>query len=306
MERRWRGGVVSGLLVMQATVPAVNLPAANLPAEKPAPANPALPASPYLRCGDTVAGATIAGPDANLRYVFAAGQGDRITFETFRDPAQRPLNTVVEVRDACCRVTLASNNDKAFGDLYSRLSWCTPAAGRYCLVVRGYDGSVGGFQATLECTASPEDHNDTCEAALSLPCGAFAFHGDTSCSANDYDPGQDGCTRFAATGSDVVYAVKAVPGMRLHLSYRSDADASIYIVRDCADIAGTCVAGADRTLLGEAEDLQLDFGDAGRYYVVLDHHGGGHGMFTLVGDLDCPAVAVETLPWQRVKRLYQD
>lgn len=259
-----------------------------------------------IGCGTVIEGATLATPADSIVYTFAAGRGEHVVFETFRDPTQRPLNTLVSVRDAGCGTTLARNNDKAYGDLYSRLEWCAPATGTYCIVVASYGGSIGGYRATLACTPAAPDVGDTCEAAPAIPCGAFEIRGSTRCMANDYDPGHAGCTRYAATGSDVVYRVQSGAGARFDVEYRSTADASLYLVRDCRDIAGTCIGGADAGLAGDAEKLGVELPTTAAYALVLDHHAGGQGEFVMRGFLECSSAVVKSVRWQQLKQLYRE
>jgi hypothetical protein len=102
-------------------------------------------------------------------------------------------------------------------------------------------------------------------------CGSINLSGTTANACPNYSPGDEGCTRFAANGRDVVYKVNAVAGDSLYLDYvQSAADASIYIVSDCSNPAGSCVAGEDSTLVGGHETLSYEFTSSGTFYVILD------------------------------------
>ena len=133
--------------------------------------------------------------------------------------------------------------------------------------------------------------NDTCAGAIFLSCGNINVSGSTSTAHNDYTftDTLNSCTGHSAAGKDVVYAVKVGVGDSLWLDYRSIADGSIYVVRDCSNIDGTCVAGSDQTINpNEIESIRKKFTIAGTYYIILDSFGNNSsGSWTLDGQLIC-------------------
>jgi len=161
-----------------------------------------------------------------------------------------------------------------------------------------------GVNAGADTPPPPEPPvNDTCEGAIAIEPGEFMFEGDLTHANNDYDPGSDGCTGYAAAGNDAVYAVHLEPGDRLMATYTNVADGSLYLISDCADPVGSCVAGADDTVGGQ--DEVIDFtngGDAAMdLYLIVDCYGSGNGgAYTLVGTLEA-TVAVEGTSWTSLK-----
>jgi hypothetical protein len=113
--------------------------------------------------------------------------------------------------------------------------------------------------------------------------------------ANDYDPGIPGpsCTGYPAAGKDMVYRVEAVLGDVMDFTYlQQTADASFYIVTDCADSSGTCVAGADATVSGEPESIHYIAPSSATYYVILDSYGtDSGGPWTLDFNISWPPQA---------------
>lgn len=114
---------------------------------------------------------------------------------------------------------------------------------------------------------------DTCAEAVPAPAVApGSYFGDFSTFAKNHNPGNGGCTGFAATGQDAVVPIELQPDDLLEISYRllSD-DGSLYLLTDCQD-EGTCVEGSDRTLTGGTEAVSW-FNATGapvRVYAILD------------------------------------
>jgi hypothetical protein len=137
--------------------------------------------------------------------------------------------------------------------------------------------------------ADPPPANDTCAGAIAIePCTNGTFSGDLQWAINDYDPGVPGpsCTGFDAPGGDVVFKVDLRASDTINLTYTpTDYDASFYIVTDCADISGTCVAGADAGVSGSPETINYTATSTGTYYIVTDRTGSGgygsHSEFSL-------------------------
>lgn len=152
--------------------------------------------------------------------------------------------------------------------------------------------SAGAFGAATAPTG-PLDAppNDQCGGAIPIPCGNISLSGNTINAANDYDfPDTTlSCTGYSAGGHDVVYSFAATAGDSVWLRYQSSADASMYIVTDCGNVTGSCVAGSDNTRSGDTESLNYGFKTTGTYYLILDSYGQNtFGTWTLVGQfLSC-------------------
>ncbi len=165
-----------------------------------------------------------------------------------------------------------------------------------------------GVNAGADVPPPPEaPENDTCDGAIVIAPGAFDLAGDLTAANDDYDPGSGGCTGYAAAGNDAVYAVHLEPGDRLTATYTNVADGSLYLISDCADPVGSCVAGADDTVGGQ--DEVIDFtneGDAAMdLYLVVDCYGSGNGgTYTLVGVLE-GTVPVEATSWTSLKSSFR-
>src|SRR5262249_39432109 len=144
--------------------------------------------------------------------------------------------------------------------------------------IAAFSSQTGTYMAFLTCTPSSAPANDKCDGAIALTCGAVFLAGNTGDACPDYTLPEGGCTGFRADGRDVVYKIAAFTGDSLYLDYEQDqADASIYIVTDCSNPGGTCVAGSDSTLVGGHERLFYRFPSAGTYYIILDSFTPGTG-----------------------------
>ncbi len=124
---------------------------------------------------------------------------------------------------------------------------------------------------------------NTCGNAFSVGALPFLGSGDTSAATNDYilDEGQCGGLTSKGMGSrDEVWRFTAPTAGRYMIEVvPSGWDAALYVVKDCADMVGTCVGGDDgetveRTVVnlsaGESVSIVVDgedniFDDAGPY-----------------------------------------
>ena len=127
--------------------------------------------------------------------------------------------------------------------------------------------SIGGIRYT------------TCESAIALlRCAAQTLTGTTAHARDDYDPGPGGCTGRPETGRDVVYRIDLQPADTLEALYRqTEADGAMYLVTDCGNPAGACVAGADQDPSGGYESITYVASAAATYYLVLDSFGDDTG-----------------------------
>ncbi|MFH1864931.1 MAG: hypothetical protein ABIK85_03535 [Candidatus Eisenbacteria bacterium] len=149
----------------------------------------------------------------------------------------------------------------------------------------GRDGADHYFDAV--CIGSPPSPptNDTCAGAIHIPCGPFTITGSLEFANNDYDPGSGGCTGYSAAGSDLVYYATLGAGDVLTVTMTTDGfDDSIYLITDCGDPAGSCVAGDDAYPDGSTFTFTATAG--GTYYLVADAYS-GQGDFTLTGSITC-------------------
>lgn len=131
-----------------------------------------------------------------------------------------------------------------------------------------------------------ECEGDTCGSAI--PFYIFlnreddgTFAGDLAPCANDYDPGIPGpsCTRSSAPGKDMVLSVEISCEGFVELFFgATDFDGAIYVVTDCSDVSGSCVAGSDWPGVGVGEYLTFHaHGPSQTLYVIVDAHDAGAG-----------------------------
>lgn len=174
-------------------------------------------------------------------------------------------------------------------------------SGIYYLIFDSRDtNSFGDWTATggLECVVVPPS-NDRCDQAIALPCGDIDLSGSTELALNDYAFLSElvSCTDFLTDGRDVVYKVDAYAGDSLWFDYHTTTDGSVYIVTNCADIAGSCVLGVDEALENETEMVRYKFTNAGTYYIILDSYDlNSWGEWTVVGQRICNLVGVDDGP----------
>jgi hypothetical protein len=257
-----------------------------------------------IACGDRVAATLTPGDTDHYRFTLAAATTVSIWTErgAFTD-----TDTFIHLfADDGCVTQLASDDDSAT-TVFSLLC-LSLQAGSYVIRVRHTSpGAQGEYRLALAC---PRPVNPTCATALPLGCGPINLAGTTACAGNDYNMPTTGCTSFGAAGSDVVYRVDVPPGTVVELHYRSSADAAMYVVTDCGNLA-TCIGGADAiggippaTGSGGTEHLTATVG-AGTHYVILDNRGIEHqGSWTLTGNVNC-TIAVEPSTWSGVKTQYR-
>ncbi len=125
--------------------------------------------------------------------------------------------------------------------------------------------------------------NDVCATAFDVSAGG-TFNGVLSDYTDNYEP--DVCINFGAPGPDAVWSVNAVAGQFLRASMTGGFDASLYVVSDCSDIAGTCGAGSDS---GTIETIDYVIPTDGTYYIITDaFSSNASGSFSLTVDLVTP------------------
>jgi len=113
---------------------------------------------------------------------------------------------------------------------------------------------------------------DTCAAATVINPAALPFSEDSTLAfaANDIDPGPGGCVLGA--GPDVVYSFTpaATDTYTIGATPIPVYDLSLYIVTDCSNPAGTCVAGKNARGAGSGEFLSVVLNAGTRYFIVVD------------------------------------
>jgi hypothetical protein len=236
-------------------------------------------------------------------FEFSATGGTHVVFETGVQGENPSMDTKLYLYADDCSTELAYNDDGGEG-YFSLIEYDFEADGTFYVVVTGYSSSTTGLYtltATVEDIPEPQP-NDLCEGAIDLAdIGDTYFEVDLCLFENDYSPESGGCTGYTANGPDAIYSMDLVAGEEVFVSMdvvEGSADLAIYLVTDCADIAGSCVAGDDS---GNPEEFGYTAEADGTYYLVLDTYSG----CCLVGVTFNETVAVEGATWSEIKDLYR-
>ena len=98
----------------------------------------------------------------------------------------------------------------------------------------------------------------------------------------DYNPGYGGCPGSgSASGKDVAYVITLAAGEEVTATMNPPTfDAVLYLVTDCDDAAGTCLAGSDACCTGALEEIVYCSTEGGTYYIIADaYYSGAGGAF---------------------------
>jgi hypothetical protein len=264
-------------------------PTSVLPEVEP---NDACPGQP-MACGDLIQPAAL-DPAGDADWFSVAVD------ETFRcltigtDSYQgSATDTYLELYDSCTGAPVAYDDDGGPGFFSLISAWVAPHAGTYYIKVRGYSpATTGAYQLFVWCTDLPlPPPDDFCSNAYRIErCTAGTQEGSTAGYQNDYNPGSSGCTGWTAGGRDAVRWLDLQEADLCHFVYTQlQADASFYLVTDCADVNGSCVAGADQTVGGQAETIDWSCPASGTYFLILDsYETDSGGQWTLAYEVTCP------------------
>jgi hypothetical protein len=249
-------------------------------------------AAQWMTCNDVVNPAYLDMDNVDW-YSWVMEVGNALTCGTDAVNSGDNTDTYIELYSGDCTTLLAQNDDSG-PDLYSLISnFVAPYTGVYKLKVRGYScWDHGPYRFFLNCvTAPPPPANDLCSGAIEiLRCTTGELQGDNANYHDDYDPGTGGCaSQYAEHGKDSVYFVHLEPGDIVDMTYTQlAADGALYIVTDCSNVSGSCVAGADDTTTGQPEVLHYVASASGTYFVILDSYGTNTGgLWTLDYTIPC-------------------
>jgi len=169
------------------------------------------------------------------------------------------------------------------------------SSGTYYMIIDSFGLNFGGPWTAigqLLCVIQPPPpSNDRCDSPLPIACGPFSLSGTTEFAVNDYEYPSSGASCFGsrAQGKDVAYRLLVDAGDSLSVNYTSSTDGAVYLVRDCGDVVGTCVAGSDLVPAGQTEQLRHQFSFGGTYYLILDSKAlNSFGTWTATGEFLCP------------------
>ncbi|MCK6549686.1 pre-peptidase C-terminal domain-containing protein [Myxococcota bacterium] len=164
------------------------------------------------------------------------------------------------------------------GGTAESLRFVAETSGPHYVIVDSFGAGTSGTHDLTVASWTAE----TCADAPPLDVSGTPEWYTTSGKVNDYSPNSGGCTGYTAGGPDRAYAITVAAGDQLVLDLApSGYDASIYVVSSCADVTGSCIAGADRGLSGGAESLAPVFQQAGTYHVIVDGFLSAQGSGTL-------------------------
>ncbi len=235
--------------------------------------------------------------------------GGTYTFETHAGDVDPSGDTKMYIFAADCTTQLAYMDDGGVG-YYSKISDFVLGAGEvvYVRIIPFNSNAVGSYLLTMTEADPPCDvpANDTCAGALPLPVCGETFTVDNCGATNAYSPGVygDSCTGYGANGRDLVYVMELVADQQVTITASTSYDNAIYLITDCGDSVGSCVAGADSDVSGHIETLVFDTADApGTYYLILDGFSStAEGVWEVI--VDC-VVSTEATTFDGIKSMYR-
>src|SRR6266550_7194519 len=129
--------------------------------------------------------------------------------------------------------------------------------------------ATGGANSSQQFTPASAD---TCAGATVINPASLPFTEDSTLAnaANDIDPGIAGCAPGA--GKDVVYSFtpSATDIYTVGVTPVSSFDPSLYIVTDCSNQAGPCVAGSNANGFDRGQSVSPTLIAGTRYFIVVD------------------------------------
>ncbi len=160
----------------------------------------------------------------------------------------------------------------------------------------GPDGCGGSCGACSEdqvcgaagtCLSAREVEGNTCARAFEIGALPFEASGDTLGGATDsYHTDQGACAglerAFGLGSGDQVYRFAPGTGGDYEIRVEASFNVGLYVVTDCADVAGTCVVARDHAHATETLEQTLEAGKT--YFVIVDgtgNTGGAEGTYTL-------------------------
>ena len=163
---------------------------------------------------------------------------------------------------------------------------------------------------TLAPPAPPD--NDDCTGALAHgytlgPAdGTWQLAGNTLLAANDYPLPPGSCTGYSHTGRDVVWKVDMPSGREFAATMHTVGhwDDTMFLVTNCADPAGSCVAGGRGFPDGATFRVENPGPGTRTYWLVVSGYGDAAGEF-LVDAAIRPPTALPAASWGRVKAAYR-
>jgi hypothetical protein len=177
---------------------------------------------------------------------------------------------------------------------------CVPScAGKTC----GADGCGGSCgtctggnlcdPSTWACADPSTLAGEDCTDPIVVPGTPYTTQGITTGRADDYTGAATcpGLPQPEGGGSaDVVYEFTPTQTGMYHIDYEPTFDGALYVVTNCADVAGTCIGGSEEASFNppwnEVVDAPMVSGTT--YYIIVDGgYAGFEGTYTLSIDAPC-------------------
>ncbi|MCP3998171.1 MAG: hypothetical protein GY722_24385, partial [bacterium] len=175
-------------------------------------------------------------------------------------------DTKLYITDSAMNV-IACNDDSCPGYMSEVFGVALTGGETYYIFVDGYGSSSGAYVLNVDgVIVVPPPANDVCAGAINLDEMAQSFVVDTCDGYTNAYSDASACTNYSANGADAVYYAVLPENGQIDVCIDGGFDLSLYLVTDCGDIAGSCVAGDDS---GNPECISYS-GGPGTYYLIVD------------------------------------
>jgi len=228
---------------------------------------------------DDISSSCLAGSDGNP----ASGGSESVTITM---PSSGIAYAIV---DSFWDSTESWESSKGFGNFTLTAgdvgSSCTPdCTGKNC----GSDGcdgtcgscSVGGECNNGQCSTAPSEFGGTCDTAT-LSFAPFTLQGTTEGASSDYELDFGECAGYNTLGPDVVHSMFVYSTKTYKVTLNPDFYGTVYILSDCDDPNGSCLAGTD-SFTANSKEVLFTPPSTGTYYLIVDSYTTlSTGAFTL-------------------------
>jgi hypothetical protein len=259
-----------------------------------------------IACGDVYTGDTTGGAMNVATYDCTSwNEGGPEVVHVLELPYLGKINAVISGLSSDLDVFLLGSCEEADCLAYGNTSFTTDCLdpGTYYIVVDGYGTAAGPYTLTVNCTEClPPPANDDCDGAIDLQeQGLSTFTVDLCAYTNQYSGAYGDCTGYSDAGADAIYKIYLTAGEIFNVTEDGTHDMSLYLVTDCADIIGTCVAGSDNCCSGAQEIVSYAAEADGWYYLIVDGYNGCGEVTVTITD----PIATDPETWGSVKSLYR-
>jgi hypothetical protein len=230
-----------------------------------------------INCGDTIEGDNTNSPDNVDQYGCPASSpfGPEDVYEVNLvqgDVIQAQVATDFSVSFNLILLSTCDEADCLEVGL-DRLRFTVPETGTYFLVVDPFGFNGAPYTLSIDCISpEPPPANDTCVNAACLPPGQNNnFAGSLMWATNEF--GYINCGDAFAEGTEVFFKFGLTDGNTFSADVTGDVftDVALYIITDCENPAGSCVAGSDSGSPGMTETISFTQANGGPtvYYLIV-------------------------------------